>query len=93
MNLPERDLTYLDLPEMVRLIFYPRKHQGTVRETEDTYSISFTVDEDIKIIGRFYKAEDNKNAPTILFFHGNGEIVTDYDFIGPTYQQMRINFL
>ena len=90
----ERDLTFLDHPDMLRLIFYPRKHQGTVRETNDTYSLSFPVDKDIDIVGRFYLTkEDYKHAPTILFFHGNGEIATDYDFIGPTYQQMGINFL
>jgi alpha-beta hydrolase superfamily lysophospholipase len=32
-------------------------------------------------------------APTILFFHGNGEIVSDYDDIGPMYAQQNINFL
>ena len=45
----ERDLTFLDHPDMLRLIFYPRKHQGTVRETKDTYSLSFPVDKDIDI--------------------------------------------
>ncbi|UCE13491.1 MAG: alpha/beta hydrolase [Candidatus Heimdallarchaeota archaeon] len=92
MNPTERDLTFLDLPELTRLIFYPRRHQGSIRETKDTYSLSFAVEKDIDIVGRFYCARDYRFAPTILFFHGNGEIATDYDFIGPTYQQMGINF-
>jgi pimeloyl-ACP methyl ester carboxylesterase len=33
-----------------------------------------------------------KNAPTILFFHGNGEIVTDYDDLGPLYTRLGMNF-
>jgi hypothetical protein len=32
-------------------------------------------------------------APSILFFHGNGEIVADYDDLGPRYNRMGINFL
>ncbi|MFX0211288.1 MAG: alpha/beta hydrolase [Candidatus Hodarchaeota archaeon] len=92
MNPQKRDLTFLDHPDMVRLIFYPRKQQGAVRETKDTFSLSFTVDQDINIVGRFFLTNEYKRSPTILFFHGNGEIATDYDFIGPTYQQMGINF-
>jgi len=34
-----------------------------------------------------------KDAPNILFFHGNGEIVADYDDIGPLYTKLGINFL
>jgi len=32
-------------------------------------------------------------GPNLLFFHGNGEIVADYDEIGPLYNRMGINFL
>jgi hypothetical protein len=31
--------------------------------------------------------------PNILFFHGNGEIVSDYDDLGPLYNQMGLNFM
>jgi alpha-beta hydrolase superfamily lysophospholipase len=34
-----------------------------------------------------------KHDPVILFFHGNGEIVSDYDDLGPIFAQMGINFL
>jgi pimeloyl-ACP methyl ester carboxylesterase len=92
MNSEKRDLSFLDRPEITRLIFYPRKQIGSVRETEDSFSLSFYVDKDVEIVGRFYRTEKYQQAPTILFFHGNGEIATDYDFIGPSYQQMGINF-
>ncbi len=32
-------------------------------------------------------------APTILFFHGNGEIVADYDELAPFYRRQGVNFL
>ncbi|UCG04531.1 MAG: alpha/beta hydrolase [Candidatus Heimdallarchaeota archaeon] len=91
MSSEERDLTFLDHPDLVRFIFYPRRHQGASRETNDTYSLTIPIKGDINIVGRFYRTNEYKLAPTILFFHGNGEIATDYDFIGPTYQQLGIN--
>jgi pimeloyl-ACP methyl ester carboxylesterase len=40
---------------------------------------------------RFHLA--GKEHPNILFFHGNGEIVSDYDAIGPFYTKFGMNFL
>ena len=34
-----------------------------------------------------------KLFPSILFFHGNGEIVADYEELGPVYNRLGINFL
>ena len=34
-----------------------------------------------------------KSAANILFFHGNGEIVADYDALGPVYNQINANFI
>jgi len=41
--------------------------------------------------GRFHIGE--RSGPNLLFFHGNGEIVADYDEMGPLYNRMGINFL
>jgi pimeloyl-ACP methyl ester carboxylesterase len=49
------------------------------------------IESDIIVSGRFHMTE--KSAANILFFHGNGEIVADYDDIGPIYNRMGINFL
>jgi pimeloyl-ACP methyl ester carboxylesterase len=40
---------------------------------------------------RFHLTGQEK--PNILFFHGNGEIVSDYDDIGPFYTKYGMNFL
>jgi len=85
----KRDLSFLDKPEITSVTFYPRKQISKVLETSTIFSLSFNVAESILIVGRFYLA--GKTNPTILFFHGNGEIAFDYDFIGPTYQQLGIN--
>src|SRR3972149_3007293 len=39
---------------------------------------------------RFFFADPE--GPSLLFFHGNGEIVADYDDMGRIYQGMGINF-
>jgi pimeloyl-ACP methyl ester carboxylesterase len=49
------------------------------------------VEKDEKIGARFHMAD--KKSPNILFFHGNGEIVADYDDLGPLYNRIGINFL
>ena len=93
MSPAERDLTFLDNELIVQRVFYPRKHHGSPpRENNTTFSIEFKISNNIQITGRFYLAENSKISPIILFFHGNGEIASDYDFIAPSYQQMGINF-
>jgi pimeloyl-ACP methyl ester carboxylesterase len=49
------------------------------------------VEEAVSLGARFHMT--GKSAPNILFFHGNGEIVADYDELGPLYNQMGLNFL
>lgn len=49
------------------------------------------VAQDVVIGARFHLA--GKSRPSILFFHGNGEIVADYEEMGLLYAQMGINFL
>jgi fermentation-respiration switch protein FrsA (DUF1100 family) len=49
------------------------------------------VAEDVVIGGRFHMTE--ATAANVLFFHGNGEIVADYDDIAALYNRLGINFL
>jgi alpha-beta hydrolase superfamily lysophospholipase len=80
----------LNSPAVTQRLFFPRK-------TERTPLPAGAVDLDIKVaegitIGcRLFLAD--KNASTILFFHGNGEIISDYDEIGPMYTAQNINLL
>ncbi len=80
----------MDRPEILRFLFHPRT---TARTTppERTMDFDVPVAPDATIGCRLFTAE--KDAPIILFFHGNGEIVADYDDIGPYYQQQGLNFL
>ncbi len=82
--------TKLDQPEVLATIFYPEKCSKTVLP-ENAENIDIEVAEDIVIGCRFYIHD--KSSPNILFFHGNGEKVCDYDEIGPMYNAAGMNFL
>ncbi|GBC60142.1 alpha/beta hydrolase [Desulfonema ishimotonii] len=84
----------LDRPEVCAYLFHPRAEsdviwQGSGPEPEATLEIP--VEENVVIGGRFYKG--GNTSPTLLFFHGNGEIVADYHDIAPEYTKRGLNFL
>jgi pimeloyl-ACP methyl ester carboxylesterase len=90
VDLPPLDYSALDIPEISYLIFHPRPETQWSTNTL-AKDIHIPVGEDVSIGARFHVA--GKEAPNILFFHGNGEIVADYDDLGPVYNRMGINFL
>ena len=88
----------LDRPEVLMFLFHPRPETGAAYQgsgSNDTAlkstDIMIPVAEDVAIGARFHMA--GKSGANILFFHGNGEIVADYDELGSVYNQMGINFL
>ena len=90
------DYTILDRPEILNFLFHPRASaaRGETRGRTDPCSITdhmIPVSEGDKIGARFHMT--SRTGPSILFFHGNGEIISDYDELGPLYNQMGINFL
>ena len=86
-----KDYTSLDRPEVLMNLFHPRRDWHGSSETVDKRDFLIPVDKEIVVGGREYFC--NTSAPTILFFHGNGEIVSDYDEIAPFYNRNGINFL
>jgi pimeloyl-ACP methyl ester carboxylesterase len=81
----------LDLPEVLQIIFHPRQETHTSPPPVNAVDDNIIVDEDIHVHARFYLA--GLEEPNILFFHGNGEIVSDYDAIAPFYTKFGMNFL
>jgi alpha-beta hydrolase superfamily lysophospholipase len=87
------DASFLDRPEIIRCVFYPRRTGPTPKIPGRLHPLSFPVDEGVNINGAMHLAEKSaQDAPNILFFHGNGETVADYDEIGPLYSEREINF-
>ncbi|MCI5164841.1 MAG: alpha/beta hydrolase [Candidatus Electrothrix sp. GM3_4] len=80
----------MDRPEVQRVLFYPRTAERTSLPA-GAEDIDIEVKPGVVIGCRFFSA--GKDKPTILFFHGNGEIVADYDEIGPEYVRYGLNVL
>jgi hypothetical protein len=81
------DYSLLDQPHILRFVFYPRKDWTAPPPGAADYQIP--VEQDVAIGARFYPA--SKNAPSILYFHGNGEVVYDHDEIATLYNRIGVN--
>ena len=84
------NLQKLDQPNILSVLFHPQKVAKSTPPDGST-NIDIRVADGVNIGSRLFTAD--KEAPIILFFHGNGEIVPDYDDIGPIYTKLGINFL
>lgn len=84
------DLHGMDRPEILQILFHPRSEPKSPAPAQSR-DIDIAVASDAVIGCRLFTAA--KEAPTILFFHGNGEIVQDYNEIGPLYAGQGLNFL
>ncbi len=78
----------LDRPEVLMFLFYPRRSERIHAGEKDRLIL---VEEDVVVGGKFHMC--NPLGAVILFFHGNGEIVDDYDDMADVYNQMGINFI
>jgi fermentation-respiration switch protein FrsA (DUF1100 family) len=81
----------LDRPEVSMFLFHPRAEMATGHLSDNGLDILIPVADEIHVGARFHI--QGKECPNLLFFHGNGEIVADYDDLGPLYNQLGINFL
>jgi hypothetical protein len=81
------DYSALDRPEILQFIFYLRRDFTKTPPNASDHFIP--VDEDISISCRFYT--HSQSSPSIICFHGNGEVVSDYDYIALIYNQLGIN--
>ncbi len=77
----------LDVPEILHFVFYPRRDMTKGPPNSTDYSVP--VGDSVSIGCRFYV--HTRSSPSMLFFHGNGEVVSDYDYIAPLYNQTGIN--
>ena len=81
----------MDRPEVLMGLFHPRPEFGSIEKPANAIDVLIPVESDMVVGGRFHVTE--KSAPKILFFHGNGEIVADYDDLGALYTRIGMNFL
>jgi alpha-beta hydrolase superfamily lysophospholipase len=83
----QADYSILDQPMVLSFIFYPRKDFTTAPANASDYLIP--VERDVSVSCRFYV--HSQRAPSVIYFHGNGEVVSDYNYIAPIYNQLGIN--
>jgi fermentation-respiration switch protein FrsA (DUF1100 family) len=81
----------MDMPEVLMGLFHPRPEYDSIEKPANAIDLLIPVESAIVVGGRFHMAE--KSVPNVLFFHGNGEIVADYNDMGPLYTRMGMNFL
>lgn len=81
----------LDRPEVLMRLFHPRPETGLKAASAKSVDVMIPVQEGVRVGARFHM--DSSFFPNILFFHGNGEIVADYDPLAPMYWQLGANLL
>ncbi len=79
----------IDNPTVSNVVFYPRKTK--IPEKLESYIkvLKFEISDSISIGGFFYGNEEEN--PTILLFHGNGEIASDYQSISHLFWDCNVN--
>jgi alpha-beta hydrolase superfamily lysophospholipase len=79
----------LDQQAILESLFHPRQEALSTKPV-NSHDITITVENDVTLGCRLF-LKDN-NSPTLLFFHGNGETVSDYSQIAKVYNDFNINF-
>jgi alpha-beta hydrolase superfamily lysophospholipase len=83
------DYTRIDDSHLLNYIFYPRP--DFTRPPKNAFDLFVPVEPGVEVSCRFYVGDGNR--PLILYFHGNGEVVSDYDHIAPIYNQRELNLV
>ena len=91
IDISQIDYSDLDIPQVLNVLFHPRPEFLDDEETDATQDFLIPINDSVNIGTRFHLKENS--APSILFFHGNGEIVADYDDMGRIYNEMGLNFI
>jgi alpha-beta hydrolase superfamily lysophospholipase len=81
----------IDQPEVLRVLFHPRPDYGLPPQGPNAHPVSVQVGPNVAVGGWLYSA--GPAAPAILYFHGNGEVASDYDEISTLYTQRGITLL
>ncbi|NLE74507.1 MAG: alpha/beta hydrolase [Actinobacteria bacterium] len=87
------DLSFLDDPRVLCQLFpfaYAYGYPSAQRDLHRAQLSSYIEMEDGARLGCKFWVRD-RQLPTILYFHGNGETVADYEWVAPLYLEKGIN--
>ena len=92
IDISKIDYSTLDRLEAAKFLFNPRPEFDRISVPGSAIrDVLIPVETDVVLGARFHIS--GKSNTSILFFHGNGEIVADYDDLGRLYTSTGINFL
>lgn len=83
------DYSPLDQPSLLNYLFYPRR--DFLPCPPDSSDLFIEVEKEVAISCRIYANQEN--WPSILYFHGNGEVVSDYNDIAEFYRSRKIKLI
>lgn len=86
---PWPELPSLDRPEILQFVFYPRRDYLPDLPAPNVMSDTIPVGGGVAVSFSFYFGD--RKYPNILFFHGNGELASDYIDIGAVFNSIGIN--
>lgn len=78
-----------DHPSITGAIFYPRQDEYEVPDTAESQGVTAPAADGVDISCRFFNG--GKENANMLFFHGNGELASEYDDIGQAFNGIGIN--
>ena len=81
------DYSAVDLPIIRQYMFYPRPDSSP--PSNGAVDHIYSSHDGVELCGRFYP--EDKGMPTVLFFHGNGEVAAEYDGISSLYNHIDLN--
>ena len=83
------DLSSLDHPLITQVLFHPRKDSKNDFKHKTNKLIN--VEENVNIGCRLHLKD--QTFPNLIYFHGNAELVSDYDEFAKIYNNLNINFI
>jgi hypothetical protein len=81
------DYALLDRAGVGSFMFYPRPSEGAPPPGATDHLID--VEPGVRVAARLYVSHPSQ--PTLLYFHGNGEIASDHDGVAPLYHEIGLN--
>lgn len=81
----------LDTPQVLANVFFPRGDSPGNSQIPGTIDGTIAAADGVPLGYRLYQAKPT--SALIVYFHGNGEIASDYDFIAPMYLRLGLALL
>jgi pimeloyl-ACP methyl ester carboxylesterase len=82
--------SFIDNPAVSNIVFFPRKIPEPTLLDSYIKVLKLKIEKNITIGGFFYL--NDEDFPTILLFHGNGEIAADYQYFLDFFFDCGVNF-